>query len=334
MVTDFETTASLDTLAGRIRDALLRSHASREEWLRGTFDLGHSLKAAREALPANQDFSRWLIENGIELNKNDRAALIHLADHEAEARHYFERNPGAWSWQWAWEAIKPSSSREEHSTTGTGGGATTSRAASGERGRKSDGSAKSTSSTDTSGPASTGDVTDDRRSESESTSGAGLSSDSPDQNDVSTESTRDVGVSTPSIVDRMSVWLDAQPEPVEEVVGAMIANLASMLLDVVGTPTADNLECHVMRLADLIWEQVLKRQQWDKPMSSNDKEGTPLKTFREGSSFRWHPIGSVAHPEFSELPDVLKQTSDKASPVTEPVTETQESPADMLHGAP
>jgi hypothetical protein len=58
MSDDLEPTASLETLARRIRDALLRTHASRDEWIRATFDLAHSLKAARETLPAHPGPSR------------------------------------------------------------------------------------------------------------------------------------------------------------------------------------------------------------------------------------------------------------------------------------
>jgi hypothetical protein len=100
-------------LARRIRECLQRSHDSRDAWIEATFDLGRFLKAAREALPAHQSFGRWLDENGIELDKNNRAALIYLAKHEQKAREYFNQKPESWSWRHAWETLLAKEALEE-----------------------------------------------------------------------------------------------------------------------------------------------------------------------------------------------------------------------------
>ena len=89
-------TVTLPELACRIHDALQRGRDCRDGWIESRLDLGRSLKAARDAFEANQDFHRWLVENDIELNRNDRAALIRLAQHEQKAREYFERKPECW----------------------------------------------------------------------------------------------------------------------------------------------------------------------------------------------------------------------------------------------
>jgi hypothetical protein len=111
-----EPASSLATLAQEMRTAIQRRAANRDAWIDETFNLGRKLKQARDAL-SNQDFGEWLAKNGIELNKNDRPALIHLAEHEQEARKYFERKPESWSPQHAWDAI-----REEVSSSGEDNG--------------------------------------------------------------------------------------------------------------------------------------------------------------------------------------------------------------------
>jgi hypothetical protein len=63
-----ESAPSLATLA-QIREALRRTHASRDAFLEATFDLGRTLKHARDRIWANQDFGKWLAENNIRVSK-------------------------------------------------------------------------------------------------------------------------------------------------------------------------------------------------------------------------------------------------------------------------
>jgi len=65
--------------------------------------------ARREAhrISDHQGFGRWLSDNGIELQKDERAALIGLAQHETRARKFFERNPDRWSYQTVWRELLP-----------------------------------------------------------------------------------------------------------------------------------------------------------------------------------------------------------------------------------
>jgi hypothetical protein len=79
-----------------------RGHARcRHEWGQATFGLGKALLEAREKCPANQDFGHWLKDNDIKLGKNDRAALINLAENIAITEDVI-LEADTWSWQILW----------------------------------------------------------------------------------------------------------------------------------------------------------------------------------------------------------------------------------------
>jgi hypothetical protein len=80
-------------LADKIRDALERQYegvaikiTGQEQWADATYDLAVSLAKARDRFPANQEFSDWLEAEGINITKDDRAALIAMGREPERAR--------------------------------------------------------------------------------------------------------------------------------------------------------------------------------------------------------------------------------------------------------
>jgi hypothetical protein len=109
-----------------------------------------------------------------------------------------------------------------------------------------------------------------------------------------------------------------------EIVGAVIASLAGLILEAEGTAATEaELEARVRRIATMIREQI--KQQKGEPMAT-DKEGTPLSqksSLGKGPAFQWHPSGTVSHPEFPEMRDIHKRTHENPGP---PVSECLKVP--------
>jgi hypothetical protein len=98
----------MNVLADKIRSAFHRTERGRFEWIEGTLELAVLLSEARERFPSNTPFSHWIIDAELEdINYNDRAALIHMADNLQLARVVLEETERL-SWQLIWEKeIKP-----------------------------------------------------------------------------------------------------------------------------------------------------------------------------------------------------------------------------------
>jgi DNA-directed RNA polymerase specialized sigma24 family protein len=99
-----------DALIARIRSAWDRTKQGRKDWIEGTLELAQALAEARER-HGNKEFSQWLDENGFAaLDKNDRAALIGMAEDPEASRAMLEKSERL-SWQLIWKNERPQVSR-------------------------------------------------------------------------------------------------------------------------------------------------------------------------------------------------------------------------------
>lgn len=91
----------LDQLAAGIKADLARTEYGRQEWIEGTLGLAVKLAEARGA-KSNKAFSAWLAEYQIEINHQDRAALINMAQDIDLAREILTASDRT-SWRHIWE---------------------------------------------------------------------------------------------------------------------------------------------------------------------------------------------------------------------------------------
>ena len=93
----------MNVLADRIRTAFERTEHGRREWIEGTLELAAALADARSRFPANQPFSHWIVDAGLEdINHQDRSALISMADDLVTARLVLSETKRS-SWRHIWE---------------------------------------------------------------------------------------------------------------------------------------------------------------------------------------------------------------------------------------
>jgi hypothetical protein len=113
---DAKTTVQLNALAMRIRAPLARVTESEtqaeksarraqearenvrkwdEIWRETTLELAETLAAARQLHQADRQFHAWLVDNKIELSKDDRAAIIYLDKH-LDATKRMIQHSGSW----------------------------------------------------------------------------------------------------------------------------------------------------------------------------------------------------------------------------------------------
>ena len=92
---------TLDSLAAGIKADLERTEHGRNEWIEGTLGLAAKLKQARGEFGSNAAFSKWIADNAISINHQDRAALINMAENLDLARENL-RNTKRSSWQHIW----------------------------------------------------------------------------------------------------------------------------------------------------------------------------------------------------------------------------------------
>jgi hypothetical protein len=76
----------LEYLKGQIVAGRERTIAGGREFVEGTLQMAEALREAREKFDADADFGKWLADNGLDLPKDDRAALIGMAGDIALAR--------------------------------------------------------------------------------------------------------------------------------------------------------------------------------------------------------------------------------------------------------
>lgn len=87
-----------------IKAALLRRDASRSEWIDASVELAGLLCEARRRYPANERFSKWLEENDIVIDRNDRAALLQLGQNVKAMRVILERTDST-SYRYIWQDV-------------------------------------------------------------------------------------------------------------------------------------------------------------------------------------------------------------------------------------
>jgi hypothetical protein len=81
----------LDVLAARHRAAWDKTQHGRAEWIEGTLELAAVLAEERKAIPADQEYSRWLERHGLaELSKDDRYGLKAIAADPDAAKQVME----------------------------------------------------------------------------------------------------------------------------------------------------------------------------------------------------------------------------------------------------
>ena len=80
------TTDSLADLAVLIRLDISRREESKEHWVEATLDLCRHLADARAEFKGDAEFGRWFEESRIKLNKDERAAAIHMGEDIDRAR--------------------------------------------------------------------------------------------------------------------------------------------------------------------------------------------------------------------------------------------------------
>jgi hypothetical protein len=98
----------MNVLADKIRAAFARTEHGRQEWIDGTLELATALSEARERFQKDdRKFSVWLAENDLDaIGKNDRAALISMADQAITKQVLQETKRSSWFWIWR-EEIQP-----------------------------------------------------------------------------------------------------------------------------------------------------------------------------------------------------------------------------------
>ena len=98
----------LSTLASRAKHGYAKAEQGRAGWLQGTFELAAALSEARKRLPADTEFSKWLVQHKLTnkvrgratpLSNDDRAALIVIGQNVKAARKDFKANDDSWSWR-------------------------------------------------------------------------------------------------------------------------------------------------------------------------------------------------------------------------------------------
>jgi hypothetical protein len=93
----------LDVLVQRIRSAYERTEHGRREWIEGTLELAAALAEARARVPADRQFSHWIVDAGLEdINHQDRAALISMAADLPATRRVLEETKRL-SWRLIWD---------------------------------------------------------------------------------------------------------------------------------------------------------------------------------------------------------------------------------------
>lgn len=100
---------SLDDIADKIAASLDQSAKSRSEYIGSLLSRAQLVKRARDKFPSNNEFGKWLEDKKLDISKDDRAALIGIADNLAEAEAYFKARDDRFSARRCWEAINPSS---------------------------------------------------------------------------------------------------------------------------------------------------------------------------------------------------------------------------------
>lgn len=98
---------ALDVLATRYRAAFDKVKVGRTQWLEGTLELAAVILEARELIPANTNYSRWITRNQLEhLSPNDQLALRKFAEiyrKDPSAAHKLLADNLGLSWRVIWE---------------------------------------------------------------------------------------------------------------------------------------------------------------------------------------------------------------------------------------
>jgi hypothetical protein len=82
----------LDLRVERYRNIRDKITCGREQWIEGTLELAVFMREARIDYPDHTVFSRWLERNELKkISKDERTALLWMADNQAEARELLTR---------------------------------------------------------------------------------------------------------------------------------------------------------------------------------------------------------------------------------------------------
>jgi hypothetical protein len=102
---DTETKASIDLALGKVERGQKLEAEGRALWVEGTLELVNILHDARERLPADQDFGKWLTDSGFgedRITRHQRTALLNMALYPDLAREVLEET-NRQSWRLIWE---------------------------------------------------------------------------------------------------------------------------------------------------------------------------------------------------------------------------------------
>jgi hypothetical protein len=69
-----------------VTDAYSRRNASRQQWIEASVDLARGLCQGKAKYPSLNEFGNWLDQLGIDLDRNDRAALLNMGTNEVAMR--------------------------------------------------------------------------------------------------------------------------------------------------------------------------------------------------------------------------------------------------------
>jgi hypothetical protein len=88
-------------IAARIRTAAEKCKGARDAWVDGTLDLAKALKEGRDMVAGDLEFGHWLRDQGIGLEKDERAALLGMTLDLALSRRVLQTT-SSWSWRLIW----------------------------------------------------------------------------------------------------------------------------------------------------------------------------------------------------------------------------------------
>jgi hypothetical protein len=107
-------------LAERIRTAYDRMERAANDFVDATMELAVALKMGRDEFPSDIAFGHWLIDEGLEMDRNQRTALIHMAEHADLARQVLSSTRSRYHRQiWEGEIVPLISCSREISTAPT-----------------------------------------------------------------------------------------------------------------------------------------------------------------------------------------------------------------------
>jgi len=96
--------SKLELAWGKIEKGLAQEAEGRKLWVDGTIELITILHDARERFPVDQEFGKWLTDNGLgedRITRHQRTALLNMALHPDLAREVLEETNRV-SWEQIW----------------------------------------------------------------------------------------------------------------------------------------------------------------------------------------------------------------------------------------